>query len=67
MTNTPVLALPDFNKTFVSESDASGVDIWVVLMQDGRPLAFNKALSPSHLDLLVYDNEMFYVIHSDTK
>ena len=42
MWKAPILTTLDFTKTFIVECDASGNGIGVILMQEGRPLDFER-------------------------
>ncbi|XP_026383400.1 uncharacterized protein LOC113278890 [Papaver somniferum] len=68
MTSAPVLALPDFSQPFTLETDACSKGVGVVLMQNGKPIAFlNKPLGPKALALSTYEKEFLAIILSIQK
>ena len=62
LTQTPVLALPNFAEPFVVQTNASGLGVSAVLSQQNRPIAFfSKKLCPKLQASSTYVREMFVI------
>ncbi|MCO5576624.1 hypothetical protein L7F22_030439 [Adiantum nelumboides] len=65
LASAPILAIVDPKKPFVVETDASDRAIGAVLLQDGRPIAFeSKTLDKSQQNYSVYERELYAIIHA---
>jgi hypothetical protein len=65
LTHAPLLQLPDFNKTFELECDASGIGLDGVLLQEGKSVVyFSEKLSGLILSYSTYDKELYALVRN---
>lgn len=62
MTSAPILALSNFFKLFIVESDASGSGVGVILMQEWPIALYSHPLHGKHLLLSTYEKGILALI-----
>lgn len=61
--SAPILALPNFSKVSIIETDASDKGVGAVLQQNGHPIAYiSKALGPKNQALSTYEKESLAIL-----
>ena len=65
LTHAPVLASPDESKQYEVVSDASGIGLGAVLLQNGRPIAYeSRKLSGPETRYTTGEQELLGVVHA---
>ncbi|GKD09026.1 ty3-gypsy retrotransposon protein, partial [Tanacetum coccineum] len=65
LTTTPVLTLPNFDQTFIVETDVADAGIGAVLLQNDRPICyFSRRLGPRMQVAATYQKELFAIVEA---